>query len=98
MKDKVLKIILVITSLPFICILIEAIHAIFFGVSVGFFGDQTLTYGFDAFWICIVFRVMLLLQIGILPICIIYQLFYLIRHLVKKHKSKTVEINENTEQ
>lgn len=88
MKDKILKIILLISSLPFIAVLLEAISGMFFGISTGFFGVQETSYGFEAFFICIIFRLMLLLQLGILPICLLYQLFYLTRHLIKKHKSK----------
>lgn len=102
MKDKVLKIlskvinvilkvILIISSLPFIGVLLESINAMFFGMSKNFFGDQTLIYGFEAFSLCLIFRVLLLVQIGILPICLSYQLFYLIRHLIKKHKLKNLK-------
>lgn len=93
MKDKVLKVVLIISSLPFIGILIKGVYAAFFGISIGFFGVETKTYGFDGFWASIVFTSILLIQNAIIPICLIYQLFYLIRHLIKKEKIREKEVD-----
>lgn len=97
-KDNILKMLLIISLLPFILILLRSIYSIFFGITVGFFGNQTPTYGFEAFEIGIVFGILALFEKGTLQICLAYQLFYLTRHLIKKHKIKTTNVNKNIEQ
>lgn len=93
MKEKVLKIIYKISFLPYIGILIFGIYGAFFGTATGFFGDQTLTYGFDAFWTVVVFSTMALLMTGVIPFCIIYQLFYKAHNSRKKKKIKEEEVD-----
>ena len=87
MKDKVLKIILIISSLPFIGLLLIGIYSMFFGFTFFF----STSYGIEAFLGSIFIIGWLLCIIPVLPICLIYQIFYLIRHLVKKNKQKNIE-------
>lgn len=41
---------------PYISLLISGVISAFCGVSPGFFGDQTLRYGAEAFEIVVIFR------------------------------------------
>lgn len=93
LKDKVLKIILIISSLPFIGVLLNGIYAAFYGVSIGFFGDFSKIYGFDAFIMSIASTSIEIFMTGVVPVCLIYQIFYLIRHFIKKKKLKEKEVD-----
>lgn len=84
MKNKVLKIILIASFLPYVWILICGIYSIFSGFTFLF----TTSYGFTAFVDCICVMALVLCVYPVLPICLIYQLFYLIRYLIKKNKLK----------
>ncbi len=84
MKDKVLKIIFIISFIPYIGLLIYGIYSMIFGFTFIF----STSYGIEAFLDSIFILGLLLCVYPILPICLIYQIFYLIRHLVKKHNSK----------
>ena len=80
MKDKILKVMLIISALPLIGVFIWAIYNAIFGT--GFMGTEI--YGFNAFGLTIVAS--FFMSIPVLPICIAYQLFYLIRYIVKNNK------------
>ena len=80
MKDKILKVMLIISSLPLIGVFIWAIYNAIFGT--GFMGSEI--YGLSAFGLTIVASFFMF--VPVLPICIAYQLFYLIRYIVKNNK------------
>ena len=80
MKDRVLKVLLIISSLPLIGVFIWAIYNAIFGTS--FMGTEI--YGFDAFVLTIIAS--FFMHVPVLAICIAYQLFYLIRYIVKNNK------------
>lgn len=91
MKDKILKIlskainvilevILIISSLPFIGVFLWAIYNSIFGMD----SMQTEIYGLNAFGMTIVASFFMF--VPVVQICLIYQLFYLIRYIVKENK------------
>ena len=92
MKEKLLKIILIISFIP-------TLVAIILGSYLG------IAFGADFFTILLIiveyylsgFKGMFPFY-PFIPICLAYQLFYLTRHLTKKHKSKTTNVNKNIEQ
>ena len=99
MKEKIIKIILIISSLPFVWWIFFSVNCAFSGFSLSFFGEETTpTYGLEGFFDGMIVSGGVLIDMNILPICLAYQLFYLIRHLIKKHKSKTTNVNKNIEQ
>ena len=91
MKDKILKIILIISSLPFIGLLLIGIHSMIFGYQ-WFYGKID---GIDGFLSSIVLLVWFLWPL--LLVCLAYQIFYLTRHFIKKHKSKNIVADGNSE-
>ena len=67
--------------IPYILLVISGVIGAFCGVSPGFFGDQTLRYGAEAFEIIIIFRL-----IGfwfIWAFCLIAQIVLLILEKIK---------------
>ncbi|MBR3613765.1 MAG: hypothetical protein IKL55_01115 [Clostridia bacterium] len=84
MKKNFLKIVFIISFLPYVFILIQGIIGAFTGIS--FFYNTT--YGFDAF----VTSTLLMLytfsfSIPIIPICLFFQVCYILRKKVGKVKS-----------
>lgn len=79
--NVILEVLLIISSLPLIGVFIWAIYNAIFGTT-GFMGTEI--YGFNAFGLTIVAS--FFMSMPVLPICIAYQLFYLIRYIVKNNK------------
>lgn len=69
--------------IPYILLVISGVIGAFCGVSPGFFGDQTLRYGAEAFEIIIVFRLIGFWFIWVF--CLIAQIVLLI---LEKRKNK----------
>lgn len=83
-KDKVLKIVLWISFLPYVWLLVYGIYSFFNGFTFIF----STSYGFTALYESIVIMGIILCMYPVLPICLIYQLFYLICYFIKKKKLK----------
>ena len=85
MKDKVLKVLFIISFLPALLILILGIVSISHG-SYTFFGGRI--YGFDGFLDTIFWLgyVLFTCIIPLLPICLFFQICYILRKTVKKIK------------
>ncbi len=75
-KQKAAKIILIISFVPYGLVLLSGIHGAIFGA--GFFFDTV--YGLDGFFIGILGAGLSMMLI--IPVCIIYQIIYLIRSKV----------------
>lgn len=76
MKNKIPKIIFIISLLPYLFILLYGIFNAFAGIS--FF--YSTSYGFEAFIISVFFMLYALtLEIPIIPICLIFQICYIFR-------------------
>ena len=86
LKDSILKVLLVISSSPFIFIFLS-------GINGALSKDSISPSGWDGFLTNVVYASLGLTIIGILPLCLIYQIFYLIRHLIKKKKLKEKEVD-----
>ena len=83
MKNKILKILFIISFLPYFLIILSGILCAFSGISF----ISTQIYGFDAFLLTIWFALYsFTLEIPIIPICIIFQLCYILKTNVKKIK------------
>ena len=78
-KQKLDKIILIISFIPYGLVLLSGILSAIFGV-VFFFGT---VYGWDGFVIGVMGACIVMLYIPILPACLIYQIVYLIRNRVE---------------
>lgn len=68
--------------IPYILLVISGLIGAFNGVSPGFFGDQTLRYGAEAFQIIIVFRLVALWFFW--GFCILTQIVLIILEKIKK--------------
>jgi len=84
MKNMVLKIFLYISLLPYIGMILYSIYVAIVGIDMRFvlYGKEAFVYVFSTLFYTFMF------EIPILPICIVYQFFYLkwkIKHL---HKEK----------
>ena len=93
MKEKTLKILLYVSFLPYIFILVISIWSIFNGFTfmVG------TTYGFKAFYeSAIIYGFILCTEIPIIPICVFYEIFYLLRYIMNK-KNKKIKENKDEE-
>ena len=87
MKDKVLKILFIISFLPILLILLFGIGSIFFGFYT-FFGNTL--YGIDAFLV----EIMIIggFLSPLLLICLVYQRWYM-----KKDKKDTKDVDDLTQ-
>ena len=83
-KKRIFKIILIITSIPFITIFILGLWNAFFGFT--FF--LSTSYGIEAFFDTCFILGWLLCVFPVLPVCLLYQIIYLIVFLVNKKKTK----------
>lgn len=83
---KALKTLLILSFAPYVFLLGCGIYSAFAGF--GFFFSTS--YGFDAFRDCIVFMGFLLCWYPVIPICLIYQIIYLIICIVhSRRRSRT---------
>ena len=90
-KEKILKTILIISVLPYLLVLIEGIHAAICGVPKSLMGGEPEIFGMQAFGTQAFLLAIMLCVFGVIPVCLAYQIFYLIRHLRKKKKIKKEE-------
>lgn len=84
MKNKVIKILFKISFLPYILILLYGLGSAFWGMSFFF----NTCYGFEAFALTVLFCLYFFtLMIPIIPVCLIFQIFYILKHRVKKFQT-----------
>ena len=84
MKNKVIKILFKISFLPYILILLYGLGSAFWGLSFFF----NTCYGFEAFALTVLFCLYFFtLMIPIIPVCLIFQIFYILKHRVKKFQT-----------
>ena len=79
MKNKIPKIILILSFAPYVFVLLYGVCSAFFGFGFIF----VTSYGFNAFTNGIIFMTLLLCYYPVIPICLIYQLVYLTVFLIK---------------
>lgn len=80
MKQKAPKIIFILSFIPYLLVLISGIAAAIFGA--GFF--FTNYYGWDGFVLGVIISAMgMTTVIPIIPVCLIYQIAYILRHKIK---------------
>ena len=90
MKDKILKVLFIISILPYIVILFLGINAAFSGSN--FLGSTT--YGWSAFsFIVLILVVILALRVPIIPICLIFQICCILGYILRKKVEKFKDIN-----
>jgi len=75
------KIIFYLLFIPYIFLIIFGVISSFCGISIGFFGDQSLSYGPDAFAAVIIFSLMGNWYIFVF--CLIIQIALLVREKIK---------------
>ena len=88
-KRKIFKIIFLISFLPYILLILLAIHSAIYGHNIyTWFGNQYIQtiYGMEAFKEIIIWGVLAMCAIPILPIVLIIQIIYLVRYLKNKKK------------
>lgn len=84
MKNKIPKILFIVSFLPYLLILLFGIISTFSGITFLF----NTIYGFDAFIVSIFFIIYnFFFFIPIIPICLIYQICYLLKNKIKKFKN-----------
>lgn len=82
MKNKIFKLIFILSFMPYVFALLIALKCAVFGVS---FLGETLYYGFEGFFIGMIgVWVYYVLRAPILPICLIFQIGYIIIKLKNK--------------
>ncbi len=86
MKKKIPKILFILSLIPYFLILIIGIISSFIGVS--FFGE---VYGLGAFFLSIYSMIINFTMIPILPICLLYQIFYIMRKRIKYFKNINIK-------
>ena len=87
MKKVVFKVLFLISFIPIIYSLIISIIAMFEGTYPGLcFFSCTRIYGFKAFTNEMFLYLMFFTMYGILPICIIYQIIFLIKYFKNKNR------------
>lgn len=89
-KNKILKVMLYISFLPYITILLISIyHAIWgYDVYTWILPEYVETiYGIEAFLETMVLNILRLWYIPVLPICLIFQIICIISYLLKRKKS-----------
>lgn len=89
-KNKILKILFILTFVPYVLLIGASTFSFFFGIN--FFGSN---YGFEGFKTAFLLYGFLLCYTGIIPVCAIIQIGVLIYHLlnrarIKKDNTKTL--------
>lgn len=89
-KNKILKILFILTFVPYVLLIGASTFSFFFGIN--FFGSY---YGFEGFKTAFLLYGFLLCYTGIIPVCAIIQIGVLIYHLlnrarIKKDNTKTL--------
>lgn len=88
MKNKILKFLFIISFLPYLFIIINGIFNALAGTI--FIFDKI--YGFDALLLTIIFTLYTLtLEFPLIPICLIFQICYILKAKVKRFKSINVK-------
>ena len=91
MKKIIAKIILYISFIPYVYILLTSISAFFYGYDTYIWIKPTYIetlYGIEAFRTVFFWNILVFSVILILPICIIYQMIYLIMYIRQKQRNK----------
>ncbi|MDR2532609.1 MAG: hypothetical protein LBC82_07185 [Oscillospiraceae bacterium] len=84
------KVIFVLSFIPHMFILLFSIPAGMSetGVNTGLFGSVNMVYGMEAFLHDLSWGIAVLIVVPILPICVIYQIIYIIVKIIEKKKAK----------
>lgn len=93
-RRKIIKIILVISFLPYVYVLLKALYYAVQGYDVYTWIKPVYTgtiYGMEAFKEVLLWDVMLLTIIPVLPVCLLYQITILVIHIIRKKKEKRME-------
>lgn len=77
MKSKAAKIVFLISWLPWAAVLLYGVYGVFFGVD--FFGTR---YGWEGFLVGIMCAGILLCIVPVLPVCLIYEICYIVCNCV----------------
>lgn len=100
-KEKVLKIvfevIFILSFLPVVVLLGNAIYSSFVGcVQMNLFTEDATIYGFEAFKYVMAWGTIGLCYTFVLPICVLYQLVFIVVSIVIWAKKRTKEENKKT--
>lgn len=90
MKHKIAKIIFVISFIPILFCIIAGIVCAFKGYTyLDILGDvPTTVYGLTAFFEVFFTDLVAMIFLGIIPVCMVYQLIYLIIDFKKRYKDE----------
>lgn len=95
-KRKIYKIIFIISFLPYVILLLISLYHAIFGYDLYTMILPTYVktlYGMEAFLQTLIWNSIRLCFIPILPICLIYQLIYLITYIFKKITTSYIDYN-----
>ena len=95
-KGKIFKVLFLISFLPYIILILLAIHSAIYGHNIyTWFGNQYIRtiYGIEAFKEIIILGGLSMCAIPILPISLIIEIIYVVRYVKNKKKAR-----ENMEQ
>lgn len=93
-KNKILKLILYISFIPYIALLVVSFYYALNGFDVYTWILPTYVktiYGMEAFLETLIWNGLKLCYIPILPVCLIFQIIYFIRSIVNKRKLTQVD-------
>lgn len=92
-RDKILKILMIVSLLPYIGLLLYGVWCMIFGFT--FFFETC--YGIEAFFSSIIIGGLILWVDMIIPVCLIYQLFYIIYKMIRKRKNRKIKDDNGLE-
>ncbi|GAE90177.1 hypothetical protein [Acetivibrio straminisolvens] len=90
-KQKILKIGLITSFLPYAYLLLKALYHTIWGYDVYTWIKPyyvKTVYGLEAFLEVLVWDSIILCIVPVLPLCFLYQLIYLIAYLIKKRRKE----------
>ena len=88
-KDKILKILFIISFIPYILIILYGVHGAIFGEhAICIDTCPPKVYGLDAFMDNIFLGILALTVYGVIPVIVIYEIFYIFYYIYKRRKQK----------
>lgn len=94
-KRLIFRMIFIATFLPALSLIAISIYYAIFGYDVYTWINHVYVrtvFGTDAFLETMTWNVLCLLFVPVLPICILYQIGYIIYFIIKKHKKKQTDV------